>query len=141
MVIVTLVGEDLAVEGTEFTYLGANTECRNCQLKTVCFNLKSGRSYKITKLRDKRHNCAVHEGQVVVVEVEEQPITGMIDREATEGTSMPLRKVACRRLSCSYLDVCTNPAVQPGRSYQVQKNHGKVDCPKGVALYRVDVKE
>jgi uncharacterized protein len=141
MVIVTLVGEDLAVEGVEFIYLGANTECRNCQLKTVCFNLKPGRTYKITKLRDKRHNCSVHDGQVVVVEVEEQPISGMVDHEVIEGTTTPLRKVACRRLSCMYFDVCTNLAVQPGRSYQVQKNHGKVDCPKGATLYRIDVKE
>ena len=71
MVLVTLIGEHLAVEGEEFTYLGANNECRNCQLKTVCFNLKPGRKYRITKLRDKHHECDVHEGDVVVVEVEE----------------------------------------------------------------------
>lgn len=141
MVIVTLVGEDLAVEGGEFTYVGANTECRNCQLKTVCFNLKPGRTYKITKLRDKRHNCAIHDGQVVVVEVEEQPLAGMVDREVPEGVSLALKKNSCRQLSCPNIEVCNNPAIQPERSYTVQKVHGKVDCPKGSTLYRIDVKD
>ena len=141
MVIVTLVGEDLAVEGTEFIYLGANSECRNCQLKTVCFNLKPGRSYRIVKLRDKRHNCSVHEGQVVVVEVEELPLTGMVDQEVSPGTPTRLQKQDCRHLSCAYFEVCTNPAIQPDRSYLVNKVYEKVDCPKGLALFRVDVKE
>ena len=77
MVLVTLVGEQLAVEGEEFTYLGSNNECRNCQLKTVCFNLKPGRKYRITKLRDKHHDCNIHEGKVIVVEVEELPAPGV----------------------------------------------------------------
>jgi uncharacterized protein len=141
MVIVTLVGEDIAVEGNEFVYLGANTECRNCQLKTVCFNLKPGRTYRISKIRDKRHNCTVHDGQVVVVEVEEQPISGMVDMDVMEGASVPLRKTGCRNLSCNFFDVCTNPGITSGRSYQVTKNYGKVECPKGSTLYRVDVKE
>lgn len=49
MVLVTLIGEDLAVEGGEFTYMGSSNECRSCQLKTVCFNLKPGRRYRIVK--------------------------------------------------------------------------------------------
>ncbi len=141
MVIVTLIGEDLAVEGTEFTYLGANSECRNCQLKTVCFNLKPGRSYRIMKLRDKRHACSVHEGQVVVAEVEELPILGMTDQEVTPGVTMRLYKYNCRNLSCPYLEACTNPVIQPDRSYVVNQVRGKVDCPRGATLYRVEVKE
>jgi hypothetical protein len=141
MVIVTLVGVELAKEGMEFTYLGANNECRNCQLKTVCFNLKSGHSYRITKLRDKRHNCTVHEGQVVVVEVEELPLAGMTDQPIAEGASVKLKKTNCRNLSCNSYDVCTNPVIQQDRAYVVCKSLGKVDCPKGFALFRVDVKE
>ena len=141
MVIVTLVGEHLAKEGTEFTYIGANNECRNCQLKTVCFNLKPGHGYRITKLRDKRHNCAVHEGQVVVVEVEELPLSGVTDQPAAEGASVKLKKSNCRNLTCDTIDACRAAAVQPERTYVVCKALGKVDCKKGFALYRVDVKE
>lgn len=71
MPLVTLIGEKLANEGEEFIYLGPNKECGNCKLKTVCFNLKPGRTYKITKIRDKRHSCNVHDENVIVVEVQE----------------------------------------------------------------------
>ena len=73
MPFVTLIGEKLAIEGDEFIYLGSNNGCRNCKLKTVCFNLKPGSAYKITKIRDKRHSCNVHYGNVVAVEVQELP--------------------------------------------------------------------
>jgi uncharacterized protein (UPF0179 family) len=71
MPLVTLIGEKLANEGAEFLYLGPNNGCRNCKLKTVCFNLKTGKKYKITKIRDKRHNCNIHDENVQVVEVQE----------------------------------------------------------------------
>lgn len=71
MPLVTLIGEKLAKEGDAFTYIGPNNECRNCKLKTVCFNLKPGKAYKITKIRDKRHSCDIHDKNVVVVEVQE----------------------------------------------------------------------
>ncbi|UCB58450.1 MAG: UPF0179 family protein [Thermoplasmatales archaeon] len=71
MPFVTLIGEKLAIEGDEFKYLGTNNGCRKCKLKTVCFNLKPGSTYKITKIRDKQHKCNVHDGNVVAVEVQE----------------------------------------------------------------------
>ena len=86
MPLVTLIGEKLANNETEFFYLGPNNECRNCKLKTVCFNLKIGRKYKITNIRDKRHNCNIHEATVVVVEVQEMPILTTIEKKLTEGS-------------------------------------------------------
>ena len=74
MPLVTLIGEKLAKKDAEFIYLGPNNECRNCKLKTVCFNLKPGRIYKITNIRDKKHNCNIHEGNAVIIEVLEQPL-------------------------------------------------------------------
>jgi len=71
MPLVTLIGEKLANEGNKFIYLGANNGCGKCKLKTVCFNLKPGKTYEITKIRDKRHSCNVHDGDVVAVEVQE----------------------------------------------------------------------
>ena len=69
MTLVTLIGERLAKEDEEFIYLGPNNDCRRCKLKTVCFNLKPGRRYKIIDIRDKRHSCELHEGNAAVVEV------------------------------------------------------------------------
>ena len=139
MVLVTLVGEQLAVEGEEFTYLGSNSECRNCQLKTVCFNLKPGRKYRITKLRDKRHECGIHEGKVVVVEVEELPLTVAITKEITEGSTTTVEKKECKNIGCDSFEICTSTALQNGKIYTVNKVYGKMECPKHHVLYKVDV--
>ena len=139
MVLVTLIGEHLAVEGEEFTYLGANNECRNCQLKTVCFNLKPGRKYRITKLRDKHHECDVHEGDVVVVEVEELPITVAVTKELEEGTTTTVKKKECKNIGCDFFEICTIPALQNGKNYTIKKVYGKMECPKHNVLYKVDI--
>ncbi|HVQ00937.1 MAG TPA: UPF0179 family protein [Candidatus Thermoplasmatota archaeon] len=139
MVLVTLVGEQLAVEGEEFIYLGSNSECRNCQLKTVCFNLKPGRRYRITKLRDKNHDCNLHEGKVVVVEVEELPLTVAVPEEFPEGKTTTVRKQTCKNIGCDSFEICTNLGLQNGRSYTVKKVYEKIQCPKHHELYKVDV--
>ena len=139
MVLVTLIGEQLAVEGEEFTYLGSNSECRNCQLKTVCFNLKPGRQYRITKLRDKYHECSIHEGKVVVVEVKELPLTVAISKELTEGARTTVEKKECKNIGCDSFEICTITALQNGKMYTVTKVYEKIECPKHQVLYKVDV--
>jgi len=139
MVLVTLVGEKLAVEGEEFTYLGSNSECRNCQLKTVCFNLKPGRKYRIIKIRDKQHECNIHEGKVVVVEVEELPLTVATAKELIEGTTTTVEKKECKNIGCDSFEICNNTALQNGKNYTVTKVYGKIECPKHQVLYRLDV--
>jgi len=139
MVLVTLIGEDLAVEGGEFTYLGSSNECRNCQLKTVCFNLKPGRRYRIVKPREKQHDCNIHEGKVVVVEVEELPLQTTIEKKLPEGSSTKIKKKECKNIGCDYFEMCTNMGLQPEKSYTIKTVYEKVNCPKGSELYRVDV--
>lgn len=139
MVLVTLVGEQLAVEGEEFTYLGSNSECRNCQLKTVCFNLKPGRKYRITKLRDKYHDCSIHEGRVVVVEVEELLLTVAVPKEPSEGDITTIEKQDCKNIGCDSFEMCTSTALQNGKTYTVKKVYEKISCPKHHELYKVDV--
>lgn len=141
MVLVTLVGEQLAVEGKEFIYLGANSECRNCQLKTVCFNLKPGRNYRITKLREKSHDCNIHEGKVIVVEVEELPLTVAVSNEPSEGATVTIEKKECKNIGCDSFDICTTTAIQNGKTYTVKKVYEKLSCPKNYQLYKVDVAE
>jgi uncharacterized protein (UPF0179 family) len=139
MVLVTLVGEQLAVEGEEFTYLGSNNECRNCQLKTVCFNLKPGRKYRITKLRDKQHECNIHEGKVIVVEVEELPLTVTVPTEPLEGDTINIEKQECKNIGCESFEICTTTALQNGKSYTVKKVYEKISCPKHHELYKIDI--
>jgi len=141
VVLVTLVGEQLAVEGEEFTYLGSNSECRNCQLKTVCFNLKPTRKYRITKLRDKYHECNIHEGKVIVVEVEELPLTIAIAKEPIEGATITVEKKECKNIGCDSFEICTNTVLQNGKTYTVKKVHGKMECLKHDVLHMVDVSD
>jgi len=141
MVLVTLVGEQLAVEGEEFVYLGSNNECRNCQLKTVCFNLKPGRNYRITKLRDKSHDCNIHEGKVIVVEVEELPLTVALGNQPAEGTTATMEKKECRNIGCDSFTICATTALQNGKTYIVKKVYEKLSCPKNYELYKADVAE
>lgn len=141
MVLVTLVGEHLAVEGQEFTYLGSNSECRNCQLKTVCFNLKPGRDYRITKLRDKSHDCNIHEGKVIVVEVEELPLTVAIKKDLAEGATTTVEKNSCKSIGCDSFNICTNTALQNGKTYTITKVYEKIKCPRQFELYKVDISD
>ncbi len=57
MVVITLIGEHQAKEGEQFVYRGPLTECRECKLKAVCFNLDPGSMYRIKKIRDVHHEC------------------------------------------------------------------------------------
>jgi uncharacterized protein (UPF0179 family) len=139
MALVTLIGEQLAKEDEEFIYLGPNNECKNCKLKTVCFNLKSGRQYKITKIREKQHNCNVHEGNVVVVEVSELPILTLIDKKVSEGAKIKVDKKECKDIGCDYFSICTNKAMQKVKMYKVKRVHGKIECPEGYDLYKIEL--
>jgi uncharacterized protein (UPF0179 family) len=141
MVLVTLIGEYLAVEGEEFIYLGSNNECRNCQLKTVCFNLKPTRKYRITKVRDKNHECNIHEGKVIVVEVEELPLTVAITKEPSEGETTAIEKKECKNIGCDSFEICSNLGQHNGKKYTITKVYGKIECPKHNKLYKVDVTE
>lgn len=139
MALVTLIGELLAKEGEEFVYRGPNNECRNCRLKTVCFNLQQGRQYKITKVRDKQHNCNLHEGNVVVVEVSILPIVASIDKKLSEGDETKVNRKECKNIGCNYFDLCENSAVQNDKTYTVKKTYEKIECPEGHELYKVEL--
>ena len=139
MPLVTLIGEKLAKEGNEFIYLGPNNECRNCKLKTVCFNLKSGRHYKITKIREKRHNCNVHEGTAAVVEVQELPILAAIDKKLSAGYSTKIEKKDCRNIGCGHYDLCCNITLQNDKTYKIAKTYKSIDCPIGNELQKAEL--
>jgi len=140
MPLVTLIGEKLAKKDTEFIYLGPNNECRNCKLKTVCFNLKPGRRYKITNIRDKKHNCNIHEGTAAVIEVEELPIVTSVDKNINEGTTIKIEKKSCKGIGCIHYDVCS-VNIQKDKNYKIVKIFEKIECPLGYELNKVELKE
>lgn len=141
MPLVTLIGQALAKEGNEFIYCGPTPDCRNCKLKTVCFNLKTGRWYRITKVRNKQHTCTVHEGNVAVVEVEEMSITAAIPKKLSQGTTAQIDTVDCNHVGCPHYTLCHNRALQSTKKYKIIKIHETLDCQKGEALCRAELSD
>jgi len=141
MTLITLIGEKLAKQNEEFIYLGPNNECRNCKLKTVCFNLQQGREYKINKVRDKQHSCNIHEGNVVVVEVNPLPIIASIDKKESEGSKIKINKIECENIGCDNYQLCLNRAIQRDKTYKIKKIHEKIDCPEDFELYKVELSD
>ena len=141
MPLVTLIGRKLASEGLEFMYMGPLNDCRNCKLKTVCFNLKKGRDYKITKIRDKQHSCNVHDGNVAVVEVEELPLFTSVEETVTEGSDVKIAKNDCTSIGCVHYDLCTNRALQKDRTYKVLKVYEAIECPIHHKLKRAELSD
>ena len=140
MTLVTLIGEKLAEKGAEFTYIGPNNDCRNCKLKTVCFNLKTGRNYKITDIRDKKHSCNVHEGPAVVVEVEELPILTGIDKKYNEGETTTLKQKPCESIGCKYYELC-KISLNKDKKYEIVKIFEDIKCPLDKKLQKAEIKE
>jgi len=140
MPLVTLIGEKLAKKEKEFTYLGPNNECRNCKLKTVCFNLKPGRKYKITSVRDKRHNCNVHEGTAAVVEVQEMPILIAIDKKLSQGSEIKIENNGCGSIGCNNYELCS-VNLQKDKSYKIIKIYESIECPIGNDLQKAELSE
>jgi len=136
---VTLIGENQAIENSEFTYIGPINECRSCKLKTVCFNLKIGRTYRIIKVRDKRHNCNVHEGKAVVVEVQEIPIITSINKKISEGSITRIEPKECKMINCSNYYICHTSAVQKDKKYRIVKIYESLECPLDYDLKRAEV--
>jgi uncharacterized protein (UPF0179 family) len=140
MPLVTLIGEKLAKKDTEFIYIGPNNECKNCKLKTVCFNLKKGRKYKITNIRDKKHNCNVHEGTAAVIEVQELPIITSIDKKHSKGSKEKIKKQECGSIGCTHYELC-NVELNKDKNYTIVKIFEEIDCPTGYELIKAELKE
>jgi uncharacterized protein (UPF0179 family) len=140
MPLVTLIGEKIAKEDNEFIYIGPNNDCRNCKLKTVCFNLKPGRKYKITKIRDKRHSCSIHEGNTAVVEVTEMPLIVAIEKNLIEESTIKIEeKNECRNIGCDNFKLCNNLALQNEKTYVIKNIYDTVICPIGNELKKVEL--
>lgn len=140
MALVTLIGEKLAKEGNEFIYLGPQNDCRGCKLKTVCFNLKQGRKYKIVNLRDKKHSCNVHEGAAAVVEVQEMPIITTIDKNLSEGASTKIEKKECNNIGCEHYELC-NVTIQKDKNYTITKVFEEINCPINYHLQKAEIND
>lgn len=138
---VTLIGRQLAEKDNEFTYLGPLEDCKNCKLSHICFNLKPYHPYKILKVRKKRHACTVHQNNVVVVEVEKQPITVAINKKHTKGSTTIIDKIQCDQKLCKHYTKCVTPALKADQKYKIISTKDNIQCPKNKSLQTATVSE
>ena len=137
MVLVTLVGEQLAKKDNDFIYMGSLSECKDCKLKNVCFNLEAGGRYKITNVRDIHHDCKIHGDGVRIVEVEKIPIPACIEsKNAVEGETVSINP-DCKNIGCDSYFLCCPVGVKPGMKLKISKIKGDIKCPENKNLKEV----
>jgi uncharacterized protein (UPF0179 family) len=138
MVIVTLIGERQAKEGVEFVYRGPLTECKECKLKTVCFNLDIGARYRIKSIRDVHHDCRIHEDGVRVAEVERIQTKGSVSKKAAlEGSTVSHEDIKCRTLGCANYRICHPIGLEKNAKVRIAKIKGDLSCTEGNRLVEV----
>ena len=136
---VTLIGEKQAKKGNIFIYRGPLSECRDCKVKTVCFNLEEGRKYKIKEIRAMHHKCRIHEGGVRAVEYEIIPIEYAINEdEAVEKTKITItEQELCNNRGCESFKKCFPLGLRVGSQYEIQTVKNNISCQLGKKMKEV----
>ncbi len=141
---ITLIGSRLAKEGEEFIFMGESRECKKCKLKRTCMNLEPGRKYRVIKRKaDTIHECFVHDGGVLTVEVESAPIVAAIDsRKAVIGSKVSYEPPKCKSFDDSLYDILYPEGLKEGDKCTVVKVLGAmdVDMTPGCSLKKVELK-
>ena len=137
---VTLVGEPQAIEGREFVYRGPQPECLPCKVKAACLNQELGRRYRITKVRNVRHDCLLNEGKARVVEVMmAPPECSIAARTAVEGAVLAYEKIVCANAACPNYRLCHPIGIEPATRIRVVEVGPELDCPLGYSIVSAKV--
>lgn len=134
--LITLCGLRQAQPGFRFVHLGPTKQCLGCDLLRFCQGrLQEGRIYVVVALRQKVFPCAVHEGGVRAVEVEEATVQAVVPvRLAIEGAVILFNQQECDMQSCPSSRECHPVGLFNGDRCQVLSLLARVDCPKGREL-------
>ncbi|MCL2786594.1 MAG: UPF0179 family protein [Methanomassiliicoccaceae archaeon] len=135
MVLITLIGETQARIGNRFYFLGPLTECKECRLRGVCFNLEPGSLYEVVALRDTLHDCPVHEGSVRVVEVERKPMLAAVpSKHAIDGSMITFESKKCKEMGCENRNYCVPVSIRDGTKLKIVDMLGDLECPIGESM-------
>lgn len=138
--IITLVPEYLAKSGSEFEFVSPLKECGTCNLRNVCYNLKTNHQYRVIKSREKEHKCLIHpNNRVITVEVEELDRSIMIPkRYAKEGAIVAYKRVDCQNISCEFSSICIFNTVPNESKVKISKIKGG-KCPLNYGLVEAEI--
>ena len=132
MVLITLIGDVQARIGNRFYFMGPMTECKECRLRGVCFNLEPGSLYEVVALRDTKHDCPIHEGLVRVVEVEKKPIPAAVSHKfAIDGSTITFESKRCGNPGCENRVYCVPISIKDGTKLKITDIVGDLECPLG----------
>ena len=140
---VTLIGANLAKPGVEFIYEGELPECIPCRVRHACNNLQAGRKYRILGVRtSSRHECTVHLGGTLAIDVVESPIVALISSEMAIVNSKVQFEFSCSKADCRSRDLCRPEGIIEGEKYIVGEilGHAPDVCLKGRALKLVELR-
>ena len=127
MTTVTLLGEGLADPGQTFVYEGEAPGCADCPYREQCLNLDVGTNYRITAVREgaQRLPCAVHEDDVIAVEVEPKAVT----MASPSGQAMAGNRTGlagpCPHVACPSHEYCVPAGGEMDRTYRVESIVGE----------------
>ncbi|UCH89039.1 MAG: UPF0179 family protein [Thermoplasmata archaeon] len=137
---VTLIGEKQAKKGNEFIYFGPLPECRDCKVKTVCFNLEEGRTYRVTEVRSMHHNCKIYEEGVRAIEFEKLDLKLAVDsKQAVENNEVIFEGELCENRNCKFFKICFPSGLKSGEKYLILTVGEEIDCVLGKDLKEVKV--
>jgi uncharacterized protein (UPF0179 family) len=140
---VTLIGTHLAKPGLEFIYEGELSECIACRVRRACNNLQPGRRYRITAVRSaSRHDCTVHAGGTLAIEVVESPIVALVSADMAIVNSRIQYEFSCSKLDCRSRDLCRPEGIIEGEKYTIGEILGNAPdvCLKGRSLKLVELR-
>lgn len=143
MKIVALLGVRMAQPGLMFIHMGPSEECKSCKLYTACMgNLETGRRYMVVEVKEKQHNCKIHEGGVRVVKLIEPEIPAVIPANlASKGVIIRFSPPKCAH-GCKLREFCFPEGLREGDRVRVVEVVGKPpgECVLGRSVRMVKLK-
>ena len=141
MALITLLGKSYAQVGKEFYFIGPLTECRDCRLKGVCFNLEPGAKYRVLEVRPQMHECHEFDGdEVIAVAVEKVPTPAAVPKKlAIDGSVITLQNPDCKNVGCENYMLCHAVGKKEGMKYSITAVRDDLECPIGEKMVSVDL--
>ena len=135
MALITLLGKTHAEVGSEFYFIGPLTECKDCRLKGVCFNLEPGAKYRVTEVRSQEHECHEFYGDSVTAVVVEKIVTpAAIPKKQAMGSSVVFESRKCDNIGCENWQFCCPSNARNGDRFSIADDLSDIKCPIGEQL-------